>query len=82
MLYVNVGALISCPVIFPFGTNPNLINAWKPLQIPSAKPSLSFNNLCTASSIFAFLNAVAKNLAEPSGSSPALNPPGNIIICA
>ena len=38
--------------------------------------------MCTASSIFAFLNAVAKNLAEPSGSSPALNPPGNIIICA
>ena len=25
---------------------------------------------------------MAKNLAEPSGSSPAENPPGNIIICA
>ena len=25
---------------------------------------------------------MAKNFAEPSGSSPAENPPGNIIICA
>ena len=30
--------------------------------------------------IFSFLNAVAKNLAEPSGSSPAEKPPGNITI--
>ena len=36
----------------------------------------------TASLIFAFWNAVAKNFAEPSGSSPAENPPGNMIICA
>ena len=46
-----------------------------PLQIPSASPSLSFNSFSTASLIFAFWNAVAKNFAEPSGSSPALNPP-------
>ena len=35
----------------------------------------------TASVIFAFLNAVAKNFADPSGSSPAENPPGNMMIC-
>ena len=52
------------------------------MQIPSASPSLSFNSFSTASLIFAFWNAVAKNFAEPSGSSPALNPPGNMIICA
>ena len=58
-----------------------MISAWKPLQIPSARPSRSLRSFSTASFIFAFLNAVAKNLAEPSGSSPAENPPGNIIIC-
>ena len=42
--------------------------------------SRSFNNFSTASFIFAFLNAVAKNFADPSGSSPALNPPENINI--
>ena len=48
--------------------------------MPRASPSLSFRSFSTASLIAAFLNAVAKNLAEPSGSSPAENPPGNIII--
>ena len=67
---------------FPYGTSPSLINAWKPLQIPSASPSRSSKSFSTASLIFAFWNAVAKNLAEPSGSSPALKPPGNMIICA
>ena len=81
MLNVSVGELLSCPVIFPFGTSPSLISAWKPLQIPSARPSLSLRSFSTASFILAFLNAVAKNLAEPSGSSPAENPPGNMIIC-
>ena len=52
------------------------------MHTPNASPSRSFSNLSTASLIFAFLNAVAKNFADPSGSSPALNPPGNIIICA
>ena len=57
-----------------------MISAWNPLQIPSARPSLSFNSFMTASVIFALRNAVAKNFAEPSGSSPAENPPGNIMI--
>ena len=76
MLNVSVGDWSFCPVMEPFGTSPSLINAWKPLQIPSARPSLSFNSLSTASFIFALRNAVAKNFAEPSGSSPAENPPG------
>ena len=81
VLNVSVGDWSFCPVMEPFGTRPSLINAWKPLQIPSARPSLSFNSLSTASFIFALRNAVAKNFAEPSGSSPAENPPGNMIIC-
>ena len=59
-----------------------MISAWNPLQIPSARPSLSLRSFSTTSFILALRNAVAKNLAEPSGSSPAENPPGNIIICA
>ena len=35
----------------------------------------------TSSEIFGFLNIAAINFPEPSGSSPPLNPPGNIIIC-
>jgi len=81
VLYVSVGESGCCPVISPLGTRPSLIRAWNPLQIPSASPSRSFNNFSTASFIFAFLNAVAKNFADPSGSSPALNPPGNMMIC-
>ena len=82
VLYVNVGESSFCPTICPYGTRPSLINAWNPLQIPRASPSRSLSNFSTASVIFAFWNAVAKNFAEPSGSSPALNPPGNIIIWA
>ena len=41
-----------------------------------------FNRSITASFIRAFWKAVAKNLALPSGSSPAEKPPGNMIICA
>ena len=58
-----------------------MINAWNPLQIPSIKPSLLVNKSFTASAILGFLNTVAMNFAEPSGSSPALNPPGIITIC-
>jgi len=81
VLNVSVGELESCPVILPLGTKPSLIRAWKPLHIPSARPSLSLRSFSTASFILALRKAVAKNLAEPSGSSPAENPPGNIIIC-
>ena len=67
--------------ISPYGTKPSLISAWNPLQIPSASPSRSFRSLLTASVIFALRKAVAKNFADPSGSSPAENPPGNMMIC-
>ena len=82
VLKVSVGESSFCPTISPYGTRPSLISAWNPLQIPSARPSLSFKSFITASFIFAFWNAVAKNFALPSGSSPAEKPPGNIIICA
>ena len=76
---VSVGDFAFCSTILPSGTSPNLIRAWNPLQIPSASPSRLFNRSMTASFNFSFLNAVAKNFADPSGSSPALNPPGNMI---
>ena len=44
VLYVNVGEFSVCPQIVPYGTRPSLINAWNPLQIPSASPSRSCNN--------------------------------------
>ena len=50
--------------------------------MPRHKPSLLLSKVITSSFIFAFWNAVAKNFALPSGSSPAENPPGNIMICA
>ena len=80
VLNVSVGAFSSCPVILPFGTRPSLIMAWKPLQIPSASPSLFCKRSSTAALISSFWKAVAKNLALPSGSSPAENPPGNMMI--
>ena len=78
----SVGESGFCSVILPSGTSPSLIKAWKPLQIPSIRPSRSFNSFSTSSLITALRNTVAKNLAEPSGSSPAEKPPGNITICA
>ena len=77
---VSVGDFAFCSTILPSGTSPNFIRAWNPLQIPSASPSRLFNRSMTASFNFSFLNAVAKNFADPSGSSPALNPPGNMMI--
>ena len=50
--------------------------------MPRARPSRSFKSFSTASFSLAFWKAVAKNLAEPSGSSPALKPPGNMMIWA
>ena len=42
-----------------------------PSHTSSSLKTLSFKSLSTASLSFSFLKAVAKNLAEPSGSSPA-----------
>ena len=78
----RVGESGPCSTILPSGTSPSLIRAWKPLQMPSISPSRSFNSFSSSSFITALRNTVAKNLAEPSGSSPAENPPGNITIWA
>ena len=80
MLNVRVGLFSSISLISPNGTRLSLIRAWKPLQIPSIIPSLFLSKSITASLTFGFLNTAAINLPEPSGSSPALKPPGIIII--
>ncbi len=49
------------------------------MHIPRIRPSLNKNSF-TASLIFGFLKTLEINFPEPSGSSPALNPPGIIII--
>ena len=82
VLKVSVGESSVWPVIFPKGTSPSLMRAWKPLQMPRHRPSRSSTSFVTASLIFAFWKAVAKNLALPSGSSPAEKPPGNMMIWA
>ena len=79
---VNVGSSLDISWILPYGNNPNLINAWNPLQIPIINPSRLSNKSLIASFKRGFFNTVAINLPEPSGSSPALNPPGNITILA
>ena len=81
VLYVKVGESSFCSTIFPYGTRPSFTSAWNPLQMPSISPSRSVSSFCTASVRRALRNAVAKNFADPSGSSPAENPPGNIMIC-
>jgi len=82
VLNVKVGACGLGSVILPYGTRPNLINAWNPLQIPNIKPSRCSKRLLTASLIFGLRKVVAINLPEPSGSSPPEKPPGSITICA
>ena len=66
----------------PYGNSPSLINAWKPLQTPRTKPSRLYSKDSKASAKAGLRNKVAINFPDPSGSSPALKPPGNIIICA
>ena len=80
VLKVSVGEFSSSGRISPYGTSPNLISAWKPLQIPSISPSRLCSKLLTASAIRGFRNMVAMNLPLPSGSSPALKPPGSMMI--
>ena len=67
--------------ISPYGTRPSLISAWKPLQIPSIRPSRFLRSSWTASLILGLRKNAVINLPLPSGSSPPLNPPGIIIIC-
>ena len=81
LLKVKVGESLIKSRISPYGTKPSLISAWKPLQIPSIKPSRFSNKSLIASLIRGLRNIVAINLPLPSGSSPALKPPGIITIC-
>ena len=79
---VRVASFSDISLISPYGSNPNLISAWNPLQIPIIKPSLLSNKSLIAAFNLGFLKTVAINLPEPSGSSPAENPPGSITILA
>ena len=82
MLFLaSVGESSPCGTISPYGTRPSLIIAWKPLHTPSTRPSRCFKRLFTASESLGFLKAASMNLPDPSGSSPAEKPPGNITIC-
>ena len=63
----------------PYGNNPDLINAWNPLQIPKINPSRS-NNPSILSRTCSFIKTDVINFPDPSGSSPALNPPDSIKI--
>ena len=79
-LKVRVGLSSDNGRICPYGSRPSLISAWNPLQMPSTSPSRSLSSCMTASDRLGLWNRAAMNLPEPSGSSPALNPPGNINI--
>ena len=58
------------------------MSAWKPLQMPKARPSRWFSRRLTASATAGLRKKEAMNFAEPSGSSPPEKPPGSIKICA
>ena len=84
MFKVNVG-LFWFNSVLPYGSKPDLINAWNPLQIPKIKPFLESRELI-ASLIFGLFKTFAIYLPEPSGSSSALNPPvktkiSDLLIC-
>ena len=76
-----MGAWWSTSRISPYGTKPVLISAWNPLQIPKINPSRDFNKSIVASRTTGDLRIAAINLPDPSGSSPAENPPGIMSIC-
>ena len=80
LLNVNVGESSFSSLTWPYGSNPDFMRAWNPLHIPSIRPS-RFRRLFIAFLIFSFFSTATMNFADPSGSSPALNPPGSINIC-
>ena len=80
LLNVNVGESSFSSLTSPYGRSPDFIRAWNPLQIPSIRPSL-LRSLSIASFTLPFFRTATINFADPSGSSPALNPPGSISIC-
>ena len=58
------------------------MSAWKPLQMPSIKPSRCSSSAVTCSRTAALRKNAVMSLALPSGSSPPEKPPGMTIICA
>ena len=56
------------------------MSAWKPLQMPSIRPSRFLSRSRTASVTAGARKNAVMNFAEPSGSSPPENPPGIITI--
>lgn len=80
VLNVSVGHSAVIGTMSPYGTRPSLISAWKPLQIPSIRPSRLFNRSRTASVTAGARKNAVMNLAEPSGSSPPEKPPGIMMI--
>ena len=75
-LKVRVGWPAAGSRISPYGTRPVFIRAWKPLQMPRMRPSRFWMRSMTASATCGLRRTVAMNLPDPSGSSPAENPPG------
>ena len=59
-----------------------MIRAWNPLQIPKTSPFLFSKRFITSSAILSSLRMLAMNFPEPSGSSPAENPPDRASIWA
>ena len=80
VLNVKVGSSGRRLRISPYGRSPNLISAWKPLQMPSISPSRCFSKSSTSAATRGLRNVVAMNLPEPAGSSPPEKPPGSITI--
>ena len=55
LLRNNVGESAFSFSMSPYGNRPDLINAWKPLQIPRIRPSFA-SSVCTAAATFGLLN--------------------------
>ena len=62
------------------GHQAQLVSAWKPLQMPSIRPSRRSSSSVTPSFSAGLRKKAVMNLAEPSGSSPPEKPPGMKII--
>ena len=56
------------------------MRAWKPLQMPSIRPSRFFSSSMVASVTSGLRKKAVMNLPEPSGSSPPEKPPGTKMI--
>ena len=66
----------------PKGTRPSFTSAWKPLQMPSMRPSRALQQIAHRLGDLAGARKKAvMNFAEPSGSSPPEKPPGIMTIC-